>query len=244
MVIMKKVLSLLLALVCIFTLTAAAFTAYAEDAGSPSATVTAGEGEETPDEPEPPAPPKFDVTMYICATANSLTGHVWLYFINNSDVPVTVGYLVLQPGQETSVGSLRNTRKNGGGTYYNGEAMMAAKDGKLDSLRGKTTSLKMTLNESQLNTVSEKIKSINYYEMIFFNCGMFATKVWNSVADKKVVHIVLPVFTILNMKTAGGKSGELLMKNPVETGVGAYKQKSGGIEPADEKSFNISCVNF
>ena len=250
---MKKVLSILLAIICVISFTV---TAFAEDTVIPSESVVTNEdvegteAQEDPENPEEPAEPDepvepaktFDVTMYICATANSLTGHVWLYFVNNSNVPVKVGYVDLTPGAGISVGSLRNSRKDGGGTYYNGEAMMAEKDGKLESLKDHTYSLKMSLTKEQLETVNEKIKSKNAYEMIFYNCGVFATSVWNSVSDKKVVHIVLPIFTILNMTILGAKKGELLMQNPTESEI--FKQTDSGCRIADEKSFNMSCVNF
>lgn len=244
---MKKILSVLLAVICVFSL---AMTAFAEDTAAQPETAVTDENTETaedaadPEEPEEPVEPEevFDVTMYICATANSLTGHVWLYFVNNSNVTVKIGYADLEPGMGMSVGSLRNSRKDGGGTYYNGEAAMAARDGKLESLKNHTHSLKMSLTKEQLEKVNEKIKSKNVYEMIFCNCGVFATSVWNSVSNKKVVHIVLPIFTILNMKILGAKKGELQMQNP--TGFKAFKQTKDGCRPASEDSFNISCVNF
>lgn len=244
---MKKMISVLLSVVLIFALFAVPFSVYATENVLQTPVIADGGEEkgENSDFPDEPEEERFNVKMYICATANSLTGHVWLYFENNSNIPVTVGYVSLQPGQTVSVGSLRNTRSNGGGTYYNGEAKMAAKDGKLQSLSEHTHSLEMQLNREQLAVVSEKIKSMNYYEMIFWNCGSFATKVWNSVSDKKVVHIVLPVFTILNMEIIGAQKGKPLMTDPdAPGGAGTYKQRKNGVEPADEKSFNISCVNF
>ena len=94
----------------------------------------------------------------------------------------------------------------------------------------------------QLKFIKEKIKSKNAYEMIFYNCGVFATSVWNSVSSKKVVHIVLPIFTILNMSILGAKKGELLMQKPTDSEI--FKQTDSGCRIADEKSFNMSCVNF
>ena len=237
---MKKIFSVLLAIIIIFTAAGTSFTSFAEDTASETVIT---ENEVTSDMPNRDDP---GVIMYLCATANSLTGHVWLYFINNTDEPVTIGYIEMQPGQEMSVGRLRNTRKDGGGTYYNGEAMMAALDGKLDSLCKHTTSLKMVLDEEQINTVSEKIKSMNAYEMILFNCGIFAARVWNSVSSKKIVHFIFPMLTILFMNLLPGtQKGELRMKDPTEEGgIKPYKQTNNGVKEADVKSFNISCVNF
>lgn len=243
---MKKIISIILACILAFSAAGAACTAFAQEITEPVSMESIEPTDNVDaidDTTEPEEEPEvIDVTMYICATAKSLTGHVWLYFVNNSNVPVFVGHVEIQPGQEMSVGSLRNSRKSGGGTYYNGEAMMAARDGKLDSLCSSTTSLKMSLDKDQLEKVSNKIKSMNYYEMIFCNCGVFATQVWNSVSDKKVVHIVLPMFTILNMDILGAEKGVVRMKDPEE--VGAYKQKRDTVEKADPKSFRITCVNF
>ena len=248
---MKKVLSFLLTIIMI--LSVGSIGTFAEDV-TPSGDVI----EETtdtpdtpdtpdepviPDEPDEPDEPTLDdyeyvVTMYICATANSFTGHVWLYFENLTECDVPIGFTTLAPHKGMSVGSLRNTRKSGGGTYYNGEAMMATLKGKLDKVCAHTHSLKMDLTKEQLDTVNEKIKSRNFYEMIFCNCGVFATKVWNSVSDERVVHIVFPAFTILNMKISGAKKGVLRMQ---EADV-AYKQTDDGCFVADNKSFRIPCI--
>lgn len=184
----------------------------------------------------------FDVTMYLCATANSFTGHVWLYFINNGTSAVDIGYLQLEPGQGMSVGNLSYTRVDGGGTYYNGEARMATKSNALEKVGRHTTSLSMSLTPEQLETVNNKIKSKNFYSIIFDNCGVFASLIWNSVSNKKVIHIVLPVITVLNMSLLGAKKGELIMQSVDADEV--YKQRRGTVEPATDNNFNVSAVTF
>lgn len=175
--------------------------------------------------------------MYLCATANSLTGHVWLYFVNTVDCDIPLGYVSLHPGEGMSAGSLRNTRADGGGTYYNGEAMMASD---LDKVCRHTHSLEMKLTKAQLEKVNRKIKSMNGYNIIFWNCGCFATQVWNCVSDKDVVHIVLPVFTIVNMCMLGAKKGVLRMQ---DTSLDrAFKQSKNGAYNASADSFRQSCV--
>lgn len=244
---MKKIISVLLTIISIFTLSGTALTAFAEDTAETviSENRECHEVSDETGESDFSNEPEGRVIMYLCATAHSFTGHVWLYFINNTDKTVTIGYVDLQPGQEMSVGSLRNTRKDGGGTYYNGEAMMAAMDGKLDSLCEHTTSLKMNLNDEQIDIVSEKIKATNTYELIFCNCGIFAARVWNSVAPNKVVHIVFPVITIFFMNIAGAEKGAVRMKGPLdEDGIKPLKQNSTGVHEASPDSFNLSCVNF
>lgn len=181
------------------------------------------------------------VRVYLCATANSLTGHIWLYFINLTEYELPLGYVTLQPYEEMSVGSLRNTRKDGGGTYYNGEAYMADD---LIKLNKKTTSLSMTLNYEQLLTIGEEIKDHNSYFMLGNNCGDFACKCWNSVApkNKRITNILVPAPTIVLMKTKGGKTGQIMMKRPDITR--CFKQVDNGVREANAKSFKSSCVNW
>lgn len=179
--------------------------------------------------------------MYICATADSLSGHVWLYFKNITDCDIPIGYTTLGAGEEISVGSLRNTRKDGGGTYYNGEGMMASKNP--DKICEHTYSLKMTVTPAQLKKVNEKICKMNSYDLIFNNCGVFATVIWNSVSEKKVIHIVFPALTILSMITLKAQKGELNMRAAAELNK-AFKQKKGECVPVKDINslINSSCI--
>lgn len=174
--------------------------------------------------------------MYLCATANSLTGHVWLYFDNISDKNINVGYVELEPGEQTSVGSLKNTRTDGGGTYYNGEAYMAKS---IDTTGAHTTYLSIPLTSEQLKTVSDQIQKRNSYNLIVWNCGNFATAVWNSVSPHKIVHVVFPIFTVFQMLIHGAKKGLTMTRPPISD---CYKQVDGGIKKASASSFNYSCV--
>lgn len=164
------------------------------------------------------------VEMYLCAVTNVVPGHVWLYFKNLTEYNVPIGYINIEPGQEISVGSLAHSRKYGDGTYYNGEGIMATNNA--DGVCEHTFTLKMKLTPEQLKTVNKKICSMDNYDMIFNNCGVFATIVWNSVSDKKVVHIVFPFLTIINMLMYGAKKGELNMR-PAAESKKAYKQRKG-----------------
>lgn len=220
----------------------AAFTAFAYDDEEPADEGTSETGEPIePAEPEEPVLPEEEetvMTMYLCATAHSFSGHVWLYFTNETDISLPLGYGTLEAGKSMSVGSLRNTRKDGGGTYYNGEAYMA-KD--LDKLREHTTTLKKELTMAELDRVNEEIRSRNLYILIGWNCGNFACKVWNSLDDTPhVTHIVFPMFTILSMLIRGAVKGELLMERPTDDEI--FKQTKDGAYKADPKSFRTSCV--
>ena len=191
--------------------------------------------EEDINEPEEIEPET--IKMFLCATAHSFTGHVWLYFENHTSEDLPLGYATLKSGASMTAGSLRNTRKNHGGTYYNGEAFMVKDPEKLQK---HTTSIEMDITKEQLEKVSEEIKSRNLYILIGWNCGNFACKVWNSVSDKHIVHFVFPAFTILSMLIHGAIKGEVLLKKPDISEV--FKQNKDGIIQADEKSFRISCI--
>lgn len=186
--------------------------------------------------PEKEDPNEPLVTMYLCATAHSLTGHVWLYFENICEKEIPVGYITLAPGEQTSVGSLRNTRTDGGGTYYNGEAYMSKN---IDTTGEHTTYLSMNLNRAQLETVNEQIKKRNSYNLLVWNCGNFATAVWNSVSSHHFIHICFPIFTILQMAIHGAKKGFTMSRPTIDK---CFKQVSGGVVPAAANSFNSSCV--
>lgn len=177
------------------------------------------------------------VTMYLCATANSLTGHLWLYFENLTDRNLQLGYAVLKPHGAMCVGSLPNTLKDGGGTYYNAESYMASSP---EALKAHTTSMKVNLTAEQLKSISEQIKSKNYYNLITYNCGNFAADIWNSVSDKHIVHIVLPALTIIFMRLRGAEKGSLYMARPELSEV--FKQTDNGIVKASEESFVRSYV--
>lgn len=236
---MKKTIKIIISVILAICITMTTFVfAFAEE-GTLVQNDPATENTET----EEKDPNQIVAKMYICATANSLTGHVWLYFTNLTDEELEIGQAKLAPYDSMSVGALRNTRHDGGGIYYNGEAYMARNDP--DKKCRHTTSLEMELTREQLCSVTEKIKtkkSLNSYNLIFWNCGAFATEIWNSVSDKKVVHIVLPIFTILNMNILGAQKGVVKMdccKNISKV----FKHKNDGeAVAADEKSFRLSCI--
>lgn len=179
--------------------------------------------------------------VYLCTTLNSLTGHIWLYFVNVTPYKLPLGYIYLDPYEEMSVGSLRNSRKDGGGTYYNGEAFMA---NDLASVCKHTTSISMDINYDQLITIGNKIKSKNSYILLGNNCGDFACACWNTIAPagKKVINILVPLFTIINVQIAGGRKGQIEMKRPDISRV--FKQVTNGVRQAVPESFKSSCVNW
>lgn len=239
---MRKYLRLILSVILVLSIAfSASFCVFAEEGETPAEGGNTEAEEIIEDETDEPTEPSDDdivMTMYLCATANSFTGHVWLYFTNESEFTLPLGYITLAPGKSMSVGSLRNTRKDGGGTYYNGEAYMT-KD--LVKLQKHTTSLKTELTMAELRTVNEVIKSHNLYILIGWNCGNFACKVWNSLdSTPHVTHIVFPMFTILSMLIRGAVKGDVLMDRPSDDEI--FKQKKDHAEAANPKSFRTTCV--
>ena len=254
---MKKLLSVLLTIACVFTMTGTTLSAFAQkesetviletDDGETAETPDEPENPDTPDEPDEPDIPdepaptlddyEYVATMYLCSTAHSFTGHVWLYFVNLTECEIPIGKVMLKPGEGMSVGSISYFRKGGGGTYYNAEAKMACQKG-LDKVCEHTNTLEMNLTMSQLEKVNEKITSLNFYSYIFWNCGCFATQVWNAVSDDFVVHIVLPVITVMNMRILGAQKGKLRMQETTEV----FKQTKDGYEELGDHTFDSLCV--
>lgn len=180
--------------------------------------------------------------VYLCATASSFTGHVWLYVINLTDFELPLGYVTLLPREEMSVGSLRNSRKDNGGTYYNGEAYMASHCKTTQRVMQHTTSLCTDITYAQLETMNRKICGHNSYLLLFNNCGDFACSVWNSVCPKgkRVINLLVPAPTILLMRLKGAQKGSLEMKQPDPSR--CFKQIQNGARQANTASFNTSCV--
>lgn len=229
---MQKILGIILSVLMIFSIFTCSSSAAGVDNGEDTAATTADEPRNWKDYDEA-------VKMYICASANSLTGHVWLYFVNLTDCDIPLGYATLKAGDEMSVGSFRNTRKDGGGTYYNAERMMATLSD-ADNVKKHTFSMGEILSPEEVESVSEKIKRKNSYDLIFNNCGVFAASIWNSVSEKKVIHIVLPVTSILFISANGGAKGELRMK-PV-TPEECLKQTKDGCKQASDDAFKYTNI--
>lgn len=244
---MKKFVALILALLTVIC----CMTAYAADANDPfnddpEAIGFVYETDVLPEEetePEIPAMLKDDdivCRMYLCATANSLTGHIWLYFKNLTDQELPLGYVTLLPYEEMSVGNLRNSRSDGGGTYYNGEAAMMSS---ANNVLAHTTWLGKDITLKQLKAVGEKIKSSNSYILLGYNCGDFACKVWN-VCGSPVFNLLVPAPTILIMAIKGAQKGNVgdapLMKRPAPER--CFKQIGSGARVASQSSLNQSCV--
>lgn len=245
---MKRLTSAVLALLSVFYICTAAFAETAPETTLPgySASEETSDGLAVPEEEiteteleteEPGTDNGYAAKMYLCATAHSFTGHMWVYIENLTDAPITVGYVSVEPGESISVGNLRNSRRDGGGTYYNGEAFMSTD---LEETSRHTTYLEQDITFDQLEKVSREIKSHNTYLFVGYNCTNLACDIWNSAAKAKIASLCLPVFTICEMRFMGARKGNPTMDRPEITEV--FKQVSGGVRQAVAESFNASCV--
>lgn len=183
---MKKFISVILIL-CIMFSCAVTVTAYAED-GEEQQIIQEDEQQEQEKQET-----QYVAKMYICSRIIIL-GHVWLYFENLTDENITIGCYNLEPEQGVSVGTFLFTRYNGGGIYYNIETYCGHKH----SLK-RTVSQSMMLTKEQLEKVNKKILASNSWTP-FTNCGLFATKVWNSVSDRHIPYAVFPILTKIAIK--------------------------------------------
>ena len=124
--------------------------------------------------------------MYICSRTK-FAGHVWLYFENLTDSEITVGCYTLPAGQGVTVSAYNTARKDGKGNYYNIDGYCLNKYGTSGTKCASTY-----LTASELETVSRKIVQTNTWTG-GKNCCYFAGSIWNSVADKKVTILLLPL---------------------------------------------------
>lgn len=135
------------------------------------------------------AEPENDIyvaKMYICSRTK-FAGHVWLYFENLTDGEIKVGCYTVPKGQGVTVSAYNTARKDGKGNYYNIDAYCLHTRGSSGTVCASTY-----LTDSQLKTVSDKIISRNTWTG-GKNCCWFAGSIWNSVSDRKVTILLLPI---------------------------------------------------
>lgn len=170
-----------------------------------------------------PDPNEIVACVYLCASNNIGVGHVWLYFENLTDHPITVGYYELEPGCGCTVSQLSSLHPDGMGTYYNFEAY------KYQSKLSRAHYLAEEITYDELVNVSHIIRSHNSYELFFNNCGRFATTIWNSISDRHIMYFFLPLVITAQMGNQRGVYHQKVTVNEV------FKQQSaGGIQPCSE----------
>ncbi len=200
---------------------------------------TEGSGETTQ---APEKIPKEDaqntVQMSICMRNSGFPAffHVWIYIHNTSDEAVKVGAYDLPAGEGVSVGSWGMSVLDKWGIYYNIESY-ASRERTAEDYYVMTKAL--TLQE--LETVSEEITKWNYWDF-FFNCTVFACRVWNCVGGEYILPVPLPLITLLQMSIHGAEKNALEMFVPDEERV--YKQIGSGAEASLEKVEERSIDSF
>ncbi len=174
--------------------------------------------------------------MSICMRTTGFPAyfHVWIYIHNISGETIRVGAYDLPANEGVSVGSWGMTVLDSWGIYYNIEAYASREKTENDYY---TITKEISLQE--LETVSEEITKWNYWDF-FFNCTVFACRVWNCVGDKYILPVPLPLITLLQMAIQGAKRGNLVMFVPdreqVCKQVGASEEAM--LEPVDDRSID------
>ena len=146
--------------------------------------------------------------------------HVWIYVENISDKPITVGHYTVPVGDSVSIGAWRD-RGRGAGIHYNLERYWVKAD-----TYDRTVYLKATVTAAELRMVTMTINSHDYWTYPF-NCGWFATCVWNKTTLKFVPYLFWPQFIRAAMYLIGAKPLDFVIKklgDPSKT----YKHTSDG----------------
>lgn len=195
----KRIVSLLFAI--LFVISPFTLTAFAADSSQDSAVAD----------------------IYLCSNWSGLPslGHVWIYIENTSDKSLTVGKYTLPAGEGVSVGTFALTRDDGAGVYYNIEAYCGNKYN-MDTF----IYLKKSINKSQLDSISNKILSHNFWDPIIFNCAEFAAGCWNAAGGSFIFPVtVFPVFTRIQIKAHSYGSDKKMFYPDREN---VYKQRGSG----------------
>lgn len=160
----KKLISLLLSIVMLFTSLTCAVSAYAKEKVQPRIS--------------------FSATLKIisCPTNSSLNsssgllGHSFLVVTNVGNSTITVGHMNVPVGESITLGTFSNRSKHNG-IWYNIEGYC----GLNKSYYGLTTAL----TGSDLTTLNKTINANDNWT-VSKNCSYFAKTVWNSVSSVKV----------------------------------------------------------
>ena len=182
----KRIIALLLALITALMIPVCCF---AEEAA-------------TADVAEEPAPRRTGkvATLYLnVSNANPKYPHCWLYFVNETDEPIQVGYYTVPAGDSVSVGNFRD-RGNGSGIYYNLERYWVK-----EATYGRTFSMSTSVSAGELRVASALMKHMNHWDWVFNNCSGFATTIWNICSPRKILHIGFPQVTRVEMILWGAR---------------------------------------
>lgn len=214
--VLKRVISLLLAIMIVFT---AAQTAFAES--------------ETGIEDETVA------KIWVCSNMSIplVIGHTYVYVQNLSDEPIKVGVYEVPVGEGVSVGCFAFSAYDGWGIYYNLEAYRENKKGK----EGRIWSKSEPLTAEELENMNDYLLSyLNHWDPIF-NCSYFSYSVWNAATGDFLIPSPLPIIAHLMLMITGGEKGTLDMFFADESQV--YRQRGMG-DSAYIEHVSTATLNF
>ncbi|WP_257571178.1 Ig domain-containing protein [Streptomyces sp. NP160] len=131
-------------------------------------------------------------------------GHAFLSVENLSGSALTVGRLSLDPGKTITLGTWGNKDEHLG-LWYNLEAAVIFHKSNTYA----TTSIDTSLRQSQMATFNKTVLASDAYSKNLFRlntCASFASRVWNSVAPRKlrVAQTAVPVLLARNLEALGG----------------------------------------
>lgn len=151
-----------------------------------------------------------------------VAGHTYIYVKNLTDKPLRVGLYDVPVGEGVSIGSLSISVSDGWGLYYNLEAHRENRDDHLSDIWSKT----VTLNQSELDKLNEKLNEyLNHWDL-FFNCAYFAYSMWNGVTGDFIMPFVIPLFSHWALQLSGGEKGKLELFVPTEEQI--FRQVGSG----------------
>lgn len=160
--------------------------------------------------------------VYILVSrANPELPHVWVYIENISNETLKVGHYSLPAGETLSMGSWRD-RGNGAGIHYNLERYWVK-----EATYGRTTYVKAQVTRPEIAMATATINVHDYWSWPF-NCGWFATSVWNKCTLKQVIYLFHPNLIEAEMTLLGGKPLDFNVQKLRSSGK-VYKHTKDGL---------------
>ena len=194
---------------------------------------TTAPSEVIPEESEPAV-----AQMSICMRATGFPAyfHVWIYVHNISDETLKVGAYDLPAGEGVSVGAWGMQFWDKWGVFYNRESYASGERTADDYY-----SLTKEITLQDVENISKEIMKWNYWDP-FFNCIVFACRVWDCVEGDFILHVPFPLITLLQMAIHGAERNALEMFAPDAERV--YRQVGRGEEATLERVDSRSLESF
>lgn len=163
-------------------------------------------------------------TLSLCSNIYvwPISGHTWIYVHNNSDEPIQVGLMEVQPDQGVSIGAFSFSVDNGWGLYYNIEAYKENGKNRMDNVR----SISEEMDAKELEALNEALDDYPNIWTFGINCATFSFSMWNSVTGDAMFSLLIPAISDFMIMVKGGKKGVLEMYQPPRENV--YRQKGSG----------------